>query len=84
MLKKVKSQMRAPFFDPSDYISIISFLAISKLACNTNLIYEGDAMWVYSFFIENVLAPALSICMLAATNIAPNAASVHSAEPLRH
>lgn len=44
MMKKVKSQMKVRFFDPSDPISLIGFLATFELACDTNYIHKEASM----------------------------------------
>lgn len=46
LAKKVKSQMKALVFDPTDHISIVGFLATIKRTCETNKIHEGGPMWV--------------------------------------
>lgn len=80
MVTKVKSQVEAHLFGPIDLISIIGFLVIFKLACDTNRILERAAMWVLLFFARNALALTLSIRMLAATNIAVAVASIQPTE----
>lgn len=65
LVMKIKSQMKAHFFDPKDPISIIGFLATFKLACDTNKIHEGVAMWVLSHYLKDTLANALNSRMCA-------------------
>lgn len=46
LFKKVKSQIKAHFFNLCDRISIIGLLVTFKLAFDTNKIHKGAAMWV--------------------------------------
>lgn len=46
MVLKVKSQMKAHFFDTSDRISIIGFFSTFKLACDTTRKHKGAKMWL--------------------------------------
>lgn len=56
IVRKVELQVKAHFIDPSNPISTIRFLATSKLACDTNGIYERADTWVLAFFFKNALA----------------------------
>lgn len=44
LVKKVKSMVKADFFDPKILVPIVGFSATFKLACDTNKIPEGVAM----------------------------------------
>lgn len=81
MVKKANSQIKAQIFAPSDPISITSFLASFKLACDTYRILGRVAMWVLSFFVKNAFATSLNGRMSAAIHIASVAASVKTVEP---
>lgn len=70
MERKVKSQVKAHFFNPTDPISIIAFPFTLKLACDTNRIHEVAAMWVLSLSVKNALATTLNSRMSAVTHIA--------------
>lgn len=59
MIEKVKSQMKANFFDPKDFISIIAFLAEFMFACDTYSIHKGPAMWILPYFVKKTLENAL-------------------------
>lgn len=61
--------MMADFFDPSNLISIIKFLAAFNLACYTNNINVGAAMWVLLFVVKNAQTTSLNSCMSAAAHI---------------
>lgn len=74
--------MQAHFFVLSYHISIIGFLAAFKIACSTNRLDEGVAMWVLLFFVKNALALSLNNRVFAATNLAQAVASLQLTEPL--
>lgn len=76
-VKKIKLQMKAHFFDPSNQISIIGFLDKIQLASNTNRIHEGVAMWVHPCFVKNTLAKTSKSWMLAAMHFVPLIASIN-------
>lgn len=57
--------MKARYFDFKKPIFITGFLAPSKLACVTNKIYEGTAMYVFPRFVLMTLAIALNSRMCA-------------------
>lgn len=75
--------MKAHFFDTSDPISIIGFLATFKFACDTNRIHERADMWVLYFCEENILASILISRMSAAFNNTPAVAFIRLTEPLK-
>lgn len=60
MVKKVASQMKEHYFDPSDPISIVGFLATFKLVCDTNCVHKEAAMEVLLLSVKNALASALN------------------------
>lgn len=82
-VKKFRLEMIVHFFDHSDPISIVGFLATFKLAYVVNRILAGAAMWVLLCSLESALGTTLNRCMSVATNIAPNVAPVHLAESLK-
>lgn len=49
MVKNMKLQVEAHFFDSKNLISSIGFLTTFKLACNMNNIHEEIGMWVFLF-----------------------------------
>lgn len=51
MVKKIKLQVKAHFFDPRNLVSIIGFPARNKLACSTSRIQERAEMWALLFFL---------------------------------
>lgn len=77
MVKKIKWQIKAHFFDLNDLISIIGFLATFKLVGVKDCIHKEAAMHVLSSNVINKLSSTLNSRMSVATNIAPITASVH-------
>lgn len=69
--------MEAHFFDRSDPISVIGFLATLKQSCNTDGIHEGEAMWDLQFFVNNALSETLSSRMSAEKYIVPVVAAIN-------
>lgn len=57
--KRLQVQMKTIIFNSFDLISIIIFLATFKLACDTNGIREGAAVWYLHFFVKKPAAGAL-------------------------
>lgn len=51
--------MEARTFDPFDFVAIIAFIPSFKLACDTNRIYKGAALWLRYIFIKKQVATAL-------------------------
>lgn len=74
--------MNANFFDASDPISIIRFLANFKLTCYKNNIYKGVATWVLLFEVKNTLAPTLKRHMSEAAHINPVFTSANTSKLL--
>lgn len=70
------------FFDLSNPISIIRFLANFKLELDTNSIHEKAAMSLLPFFVNNAMATTLKSRMSAAAHVNPVVAFVESTEPL--
>lgn len=52
-MKKDNSQIKARFFDSSDPIAIIRFIATFQLASKINNNHEGASMWNLPFFVQN-------------------------------
>lgn len=50
--------------DLLDALSIMSFLPLFRLACGTNGVYVGTAMWPLHCFRKEEVAAALSTCVL--------------------
>lgn len=51
--KRLKVQMNSNMFDPTDQISIFSFLNKFKAACDSIYIKEGAEMWIVPKFLKN-------------------------------
>lgn len=58
MAKYTTAQMKAHISGPFNPISITAFLYKFKLACDTNGIREGAAIWISNFFKKK---PALAV-----------------------
>lgn len=80
IVKKIKLQMKAPFFNPSNPIFIICFHVPFKPAYNTIRTHGEAAMWILPFYINNALTMALNSLMSAATHIASGVALVITVE----
>lgn len=65
LVKIGKLQMKVHLFEPKNPIPIIGFLATIKIACDTNRIYVGAALWVLSLFIKETIVNALISRMCA-------------------
>lgn len=70
--------MKTHPFNPKNLIYIIEFLATFKMACNTNDIFEGVAMWVLPHFVHKRLGKTFNSCMCAENRLASLAASVRN------
>lgn len=69
VVKEIKSKKKAHFFDPSNSISLIGFLAIFQMACDSNNSHGEAAMWVVPYFVKNVSAITLkSACLPSLTS----------------
>lgn len=55
MVKRAKSQVEVHFFDPENYIFIIRFRDTFMLACDTQRIHEGKAMWLLTNYVNETL-----------------------------
>lgn len=67
LIKRVKWQMKAYFFDQKDPISIIGFLAAAtfKFPCDTNIIQKEAFTWVRTQNASKTPTPRLNIRMSA-------------------
>lgn len=83
MVRKTNTQIKAHLYDASDPISVIGLLAAFNPACDINRVYEEGAMNILPFSVKITLASAWNSRRLVVTGIAPVAASIQSAEPLR-
>lgn len=61
MARRLEAHLKSLNFDGFDPISI-SFLPAFQIACDTNGIHEGAAMWLFHFFVRNMASAALSDC----------------------
>lgn len=52
--------MRAFPLNPEEPISIMGFLAVLKLDCDSNKIHEGAVVWVLPHYVQAGLANALN------------------------
>lgn len=84
MVKKVKSQMKAPFFNLKEPIFIIGFLTTFKLACNTDNIRDGAAMRLVPHYVNETLANELNSRMCATDKSSPITSSVRNVENWSH
>lgn len=82
MVKKIKSQKKAPILNQSDSFSIIKFLVIFKLACDNNRNHKKAALCVLPFFVKNAHSTILNSSMPAAAHNAPLVSSVKTTKPL--
>lgn len=60
ILKHVNSPMKSHTCDPFDPISMIGFLCIFKLVCDTYGIHEDATIWLISFVMSKSAAAALN------------------------
>lgn len=55
--------MKKSAFSGEDHISVLNFLTCSCMACNTNAVHEGAAMWCFQFYLtwqaHSLLQPRL-------------------------
>lgn len=77
---KVKSQMKAHFFDPKGLIPITEFVAAFKISCDSNRIHEDAAMWVLSHDVNATPVNALNSRRWAQIKAFQVAISVHKLE----
>lgn len=56
MEKRMTAETMPHKFNHFDSISIIGFLKNFKLACHTNGMHEGAAMWLFHFFINKTVS----------------------------
>lgn len=75
IMKKVKSQIKAHFFDPKDPISIVGFLATFKLPCDMDKIHEGATMRILSNFVKKPIGNAQNSRMCTESQSGPLAAT---------
>lgn len=59
MEKGLKVQLKLQMFDRCYPITILSFIPAFHVACDTNCIYEGAAMWPFHLFIKKPVVAAL-------------------------
>lgn len=83
MVRKVKSQLEALFFNCSDPILIISFFATFKFACDTKRVYGEAAVRVLLLSVRKARASTLNSYMSAATIILSAIVFIQSEESLR-
>lgn len=61
--QKLQVQMKTNVFDPGDSISILSFRARYKQACDSNWIYKCDAIWCVKHFFTKSAATSPAFCL---------------------
>lgn len=76
LVMKAMWHMKAHVFNSKNPISIISSIAKFYLACDTNKIYEGAAMWVLPHFVEETSANALNSRICATGRTVPLTATI--------
>lgn len=52
MSKQIPAQMKTHTFDPFNLISSMRFFCSFKIACDTNEIHDGAAMWIFHFYMK--------------------------------
>lgn len=82
MVEKVRSRMKAHFFDMSDPISITALFATLKLTSSTNNVGEASAIWLPPIVVNKALATTLDSSMSAPGHIPSVFASVNKSELL--
>lgn len=82
MVRKVKLQIKAHFFNPCDQISIISFPTTFRLPCDTNRMLEHVAVCLVPILVQNTFATTLNSLMSAETPIVPVVVAVSLVEPM--
>lgn len=60
MSRRMTVQIQSYIFEPFEPTSIIWFLSNFKLACDTNGIHEGAAVWLFNFFIKKSVSTVLN------------------------
>lgn len=70
------------FFDLSNLVSIVEFIANTELVSNTKNIHEGTTMRMLPLFAKIVLATTLNSCMFIAAQVIPDVTSVNTTRPL--
>lgn len=80
MAKKDESQIKAHVLGPSDLSPITEFLAVFKLACNSNNVHEEAAMLELLFFAKNAFAKTFTSCGFVAVHIATDVVSFNNSE----
>lgn len=83
MVRKVKWQMEAHFFDSSDPNLSINLQATVKLVRDMNCRHGRAVMWAHLSFGKSALALSLSSSVSGTTSLASAVSSVHSAELLK-
>lgn len=78
LVKKLKSQMKAPFFDIIDPIALIASFAILKLACEQILAHKGASLHVLPNYVNERLAYSFNSSMGAEDNSTLFTHSVHN------
>lgn len=58
--KCIQVQLKTSIFDSFDPISILFFISLFQLVCDTYIIHEGAAMWLLHFFMKKRAAAALN------------------------
>lgn len=70
--------MKERFFEPKNAFSIIKFLALFKLACDSNNNLVGSSMWILPNYVKKTLSNALNSRMRTGNRISPFEASVRN------
>lgn len=74
--EKMKSQMKAQFFDTKDLIPIIGFVAKFNIVRERSNMNERAALWILPHYVKGTINNALSSCICADDRMSIFAASV--------
>lgn len=70
-VNKIRSQLKAFFFEPKVSISFEKFSFTIRLACNSNKLHAGAAMWVLAHYVQESHVNALNSCICVKNRFAP-------------
>lgn len=67
--KPLQGHMKTSILNPFDPISIIAFLPLLKLACDTSDAHELAAIWILYFFMKKQDATVLSLGIVGESSL---------------
>lgn len=62
-MKSMDVQMKLPMFSSSGPISILSFLQNFETACESSVIHEGAATWLFYYMMNDSAEAAFAHCV---------------------